>query len=128
MKPLEYGDTTYLGYDIYNFGSNNYSYGMLPITFNMSEISIGQVAALENIFLNPTAEPDSLNIFALYGTQEQFDNLLKRQHQTWASKKACAEVGGIPANEDRETWNKLHELEDKYYAEFTPWYAKDNLQ
>jgi len=105
-----------------NFGSNNYSHGMEAIVFNPSMTTIEQVKNLPNVFLHPTVEPNSLEIFALLGTQEQFDGFFKDAKETYCSQQAVKELGGIPSYNNEGAWKKIHEREDELWAEFKPWH------
>ena len=105
-----------------NFGSNNYSHGMEAIVFSPTTTTIEQVKALPNVFLHPTVTPNSYEIFALLGTQEQFDEFFKSAKEAYCSKEAVQRCGGIPEYDDQDAWTKIHNLEDKLWDGFKPWY------
>lgn len=110
------------GYAVDNFGSNNYSYGMEAIVFNHKEVTVKEVEKLPNIFLHPICKPNSLEIFALLGTQEQFAKFYKSAVSSYAAKAAFDKYG-MPENEDRGTWNLIHSYVEDVEADFVPWYT-----
>ena len=116
MKTIQIG-----GYTAQNFGSNNYSHEMEAIIFNPKDITPEQVKSLPNVFLHPTCEPNSMEIFALLGTKEQFDSFYKSEKSSYCSKKAVDKFG-LPKYDDRETWNKLHAYEKELESSFKAWY------
>jgi hypothetical protein len=119
---MNYGKTTIQNVPVYNMGSNNYSNDMQLLVFNPKDITVEEVMKLENVFLSPLAKPNSLEIFAVYGTEAQYAQHKIAQFQAHVSREAVAMVGGIPANDDREKWDKLHELEEYLLAEIKCWY------
>lgn len=110
------------GHTANNFGSNNYSYDMEAIVFNHKDITVREVEKLPNVFLHPTVEPNSLEIFALLGTKEQFDKFYASAVATHCSKKAIDKFG-MPDYSDRDAWNELNSYRKDLESEFVPWYT-----
>lgn len=110
------------GHKCTNFGSNNYSHGMEAVVFNPKDLTAKEVAALPGVFLHPTCKPNSLEIFALLGTQEQFKKFYKSAVEQYASNKAIKEFG-MPEHSDRDTWGKIHKLIEELEESFKPWYT-----
>ena len=102
-----------------NYGSNNYSCGMEGIVFSTKDITVEQVKLLPNVFLHPTVEPNSYEIFALLGTKEQYEEFLKDAKESHCANKAFNELGH-PRNDNE--WNKLKSRIKELEAEFKPWY------
>jgi len=97
-----------------NFGTNTYSEGMEAIVFNAKDITHQEVAKLPNIYLHPTVEPDSMDIFAIKGSAENYEKFYEA-----AVTSHCTKL----------VHNRLEsyrfKLEDQpEYKEFTPWYKK----
>lgn len=102
------------GQRVLNMGVNNYSHGMELLVFNAKTITPQEVAVLaDNIWLNPTAKADSHDIFALRGTEEQFNSLFERQRESYAVQQAYRRLGHINF--------KVEELPE--FINFKPWYA-----
>lgn len=117
---------TIQGVPAYAFGANNYSNGLNPVTFHPKDVSVQEIKEMKGVFLNPFSSPNSLEIFALVGTDEQYHSWYKMGLASWASKKAINQVGkGIPAFDDRESWELIHAYELVYKHEFKPWWEKD---
>lgn len=114
--------TTIQGITANNFGSNNYSCGMEAIIFNPQDTTVEQVRILPGVFLHPTCEPNSLGIFALLGTKEQFDEFYLRCVKSEITKRVIG--GNIPDMSDIEAWKLLNEKIDILVKEFVPWYNK----
>jgi hypothetical protein len=111
----------------YSFGVNNYSNGMNPVTFNPKDISWEKVAQMDGVFLNPFAQPNTLEIFALVGTQEQFDGWFEQALSSYGYKRAIANLG-MPSNfRDEEAFEKIGNLAKQYSEEFTAWYDNDPI-
>jgi hypothetical protein len=106
-----------------DLGTNNYSSGMSAIVFDHKTTTVEQVTKLPNVFLHPLVKPDTLDIFAVYGTAEQFDVFYKHCVESYAAKEAFAKFG-IPENEDAETWSKVHAFCEEIINNFVPWYEK----
>lgn len=85
------------GQIVYSLGVNNYSYGMELLVFNAKTITPLEIVKMSEMWLNPTAEPNSLEIFAIRGSFEQFIKLYTSQAETW---------------------------EYRYKEKFVPWYTK----
>jgi len=110
------------GHIAVNFGSNNYSHGVKAVIFNPATISVEQVKALPSIYLHPTLKPNSLEIFALMGSDKQFEEFYKSAKETYCSQKAVEKFGGIPQYDDKATWKQIHDEEDRLWNDFQPWY------
>ena len=124
QKPFKMEKLTINGHVADNLGSNNYSHGMEVIVFSPTTTTIEQVKELPNVFLHPRIKPDAEDIFALLGTQEQFDEFFRSAKQSYCSKEAIRRCGGIPEEDDDNTWDKIHQLEEKLWDSFKPWYEK----
>lgn len=64
--------------------------GMDALTFHLNDIKPLDVLKLEGVFLHPTESPNSIEIFALKGTQEQYDEFCKTHKQAYCSLIASA--------------------------------------
>ena len=107
------------GYIVDNFGSNNYSHGMEAIVFNPKDVSVREVEKLTNVFLHPTVEPNSLEIFALMGTAEQFNSFYRDAVSSYCAKKAFDKFG-YPTTD--EGWTDLNRYAEDEEFDFVPWY------
>lgn len=99
-----------------NFGSNNYSYGLEAITFNPKDITPEQIVELEGCYLHPTCAPNSEEIFALMGTQEQYDKFYEDAIENHCVMMASREYDIMSEYEE------FSKLKDKLLSEFTPWF------
>ena len=107
------------GHKATDFGTNNYSCGMRAIIFNPNEVTIEEVKELPGVFLHPTVRPNSLEIFALLGTDEQFIEFYNSAVESHCSKQAFRELGNPT---DKEGWKKLSNHVDELKSSFIPWY------
>lgn len=116
-------EKTKSGISYYNFGSNNYSCGMEAVIFNPDDITPAQVHFLDGFYLHPTEEPNSLEIFALKGTESEYADFTDtcKRHVAY---KAMLDSFGWPDTWTEETSKAAHELKDKIIAEFKPWFHK----
>jgi hypothetical protein len=109
------------GYNIHNFGKNNYSYNMEAIIFNPKDITPQEVSQLPNVFLHPEFEPNTLEIFALLGTKEQFTSFYEAVKRSCCTKAAISKFG-MPRYEDRDTWSKINDYAEELESSFKAWY------
>lgn len=109
------------GIEATNFGSNNYSHGMEAIIFDARKTNVEEIKKLDNVFLHPTIKPNSMEIFAVLGTKEQFAKFYNSAKDSYCAKKAVDRFG-LPKSDDRETWNKLHQYEEELNSNFKAWY------
>lgn len=104
-----------------NFGSNNYSCGMEAVTVEPTYSNEEILAA--GLFLHPTVKPNQFEIFALRGTQQQYDKFMVEAKKSWAAKKAIDELS-VPDYRDRESWDTLTARIEELEAQFKPWFAE----
>lgn len=109
------------GIPAYNFGKNNYSCNMEAIIFNPKDISVQDVTMLEDIYLHPTCEPNSLEIFAIKGSNEDYLKFYKGCIESEMTKQAVKELG-YPKNSDE--WVAISIRIDNLVLNFKPWYNK----
>lgn len=100
-----------------SYGINNYSYGMELIVFNPKDISIEDVLKLDNVWLNPTAKANDLEIFAVKGTVQQYHSMLIGQRKSQAVQKAYDRIGHFEFD---------IELQPEF-IEWTPWFGETHL-
>lgn len=105
-----------------NYGANNYSCGMEAIIFNPKDIKIEDVVKLPNVFLHPTHAANSLEIFAVMGTEEQYKKFYEYCKSCECTNIAVKERGGMPKIDDRDGWDELGKRIEELEAEFKPWY------
>jgi len=111
-----------LGIDYLEFEASEYTCGMVPVIFSPKNISVQGVADLapEGFYLNPNQSPDSLQIFAMRGTKEQFDQFYIICAEAEAVKKSCA-LYGLDCQDEKK--NKLrNDLMEYLFKSFKPWY------
>ena len=112
------------GVEAYNFGSNNYSFGMEAVVFNPANVTVKQIKEMDGVFLHPTCKPNRLEIFALLGTQEQFDEFYPSCVSSEMTKLYYNSLNHVlPEYEDREAWTKINEDIDALIESFVPWYV-----
>ena len=109
------------GVEAYNFGSNNYSFGMEAVVFNPANVTVKQIKEMDGVFLHPTCKPNRLEIFALLGTQEQFDKFYPSCVEAEMAKLAQSKLG-VPNYEDSAAWQSFVAFTDDLVASFIPWY------
>lgn len=112
------------GIEAIDLGTNNFSDGMNALLFNSETTTVEQVVKLPNVFLHPLVKPDTVDIFAVSGTKEQFEIFYKHCVESYAAKEAFAKFG-IPENEDTETWSKVHAFCEEIINNFVPWYKAE---
>ena len=105
-----------------NYGTNNYSCGMEAIIFDAKDIKIEDVVKLPNVYLHPTHAANSLEIFAIRGTEEQYKKFYKDCKSCECTNIAVKERGGMPKIDDRDGWDELGRRIEELEAEFKPWY------
>lgn len=99
-----------------DFGVNNYSYGMSPITFSPKDIKVEDVHKLEGCFLHPTERPNSEEIFALLGTEEQYINFCAETKENYCVGKAALQYSIMGQYEE------FCKLRDQYLKEYKRWF------
>jgi hypothetical protein len=108
------------GVPAYNFGKNNYSCDMEAIVFNAQDVSVEEVSMLDNIYLHPICEPNSLEIFALRGTHDNFLKFYEGCIESEMTKQAVKELG-YPKTSDE--WVIVGIRIDELVSSFKPWYV-----
>ena len=68
---------------------------MEAIIFNPSDIKVEDVVKLPNVFLHPTHAANSLEIFAILGTEEQYRKFYADCKSCQCTKIAVKERGGM---------------------------------
>lgn len=111
---------SYPGITMWNFGEDNFSHGMEKVTFNPREITWQEVHELPGIFLHPAKKADSHEIFALKGTEDQFNKLYESCRVGSASLRVFNEIGF--EGDTKEDIQKTRALLDRYEREFIAWY------
>ncbi len=106
-----------------NFGENNYSNGMEAITFNIMMNSIDKIMNTEGLFPHPTQEPNTLEVYMLRGTQEQYDELYPQLVESYCTSQVIDE-NGMPSMSDADAWSDLTEKIEEEVINFVPWYNK----
>lgn len=116
-------EKTESGIEYINFGIGAYTQGMEAITFNPKDITFKQVMEMEKegIFLHPTLEPNSLEIFALKGTKEQYKDLYQMGKDLYVTIGVMSRFG-FPTSWNDEEIVAVQEYSDKLYEEYRPWY------
>ncbi len=111
--------TTICGMPATVFGVNNYSNGMNPVVFS-SPYDLESIKQLKSCgyFLNPFAAPDSEGIYALRGTEEQFNTFLEEGKEAWAAKEAQKKFSLM------DEWEQFSKLQEELLKSFVPWYEK----
>lgn len=100
------------GIEYTNFGSNNYSRGMEAVVFNPKDITPEDVHNLEGFYLHPTCEPNSLEIFALKGTLQNYVDFTDEVRRNESSLKASQRLNSF----DFDVYDTPE------YQEFKPWH------
>lgn len=103
-----------------NYGINNYSNGMECIVFNHKNTTLQTIINLPNIFLNPILKPNSLEVFAFKGTQQQYNKLHGQLIESYCTKQAFDKIGR-PDFKDVEAWDKINEYKEDLIKNFVSW-------
>ena len=120
MKTIKIGK-----YEVTSFGVNNYSCGMEAITIKTKDISINEVQELDGVYLHPTLEPDSIDIYCLLGTAEQFKEFYNSCVQSYSVKQAVKDLG-MPNKSDDDKWSLITDHSEEIRTKFVPWYDRLN--
>ena len=104
-----------------NYGTNNYSNGMEVIVFNTMINSVDKIMNTEGLFPHPTQEPNSLEIYMLKGTKEQYDELYPQLVESYCTSQVI-NANGMPSMSDRDAWSDLAEKIEEEVINFVPWY------
>ena len=108
--------------DFTSFGTNNYSGKMELVTIPPGKTSIEELLRLRGFYLNPFVEPNSLEIFGLFGTTERFLDWYKSGLESYATKKAV-KVYGLNFD-DKKVNQRRRDMIELEKAKFTPWYKR----
>ena len=108
-----------------NYGSSPYSHGMDAIIFSTKNTSIEEVSEMDGVYLNPIKEADDLDIFALQGTQEQYEKLYFELVESHCASEAFRLVNGgkMPDKNDKETRDAIQVMKKELERMFVPWFA-----
>jgi hypothetical protein len=117
------------GVEFCDFGTNNYSDGMHLVTAypieNMSQF-ITEVlqGAYPGIYLNPSADcSGGTEFFGVYGTEEQYKTLYKRQRDAQIASRVIFALGGpeamLTTGDDR-----FHQVKAQVTESYKDWWLR----
>lgn len=117
------------GVEFTDFGTNNYSDGMHCITAypieDMKQFCIDVLAGkYPGVFLNPSANcSGSTEFFGVYGTEEQYKTLYKRQRDAQIASRVIFALGGpeamLTTGDDR-----FHQVKAQVTESYKDWWLR----
>lgn len=119
------------GVEFNNFGSNNYSEGMLCITSTPKQLGFSVKEMIQKIlnneffgvWLNPSAPCNNEEFYGVFGTDEQYRKLYQNQKECQISAIAVRKLGGLSAM--LHATKEEHDKADKEASEeYIDWWLK----